>query len=296
MTERTKTIPYRKLQYPTGKKASEKNSYIKKHKQDITGQGQKRHKNQYCRFCDAPNWNPNQKCPDSDLNCHKSRKKGHFAKARIFEQQKRQEIKELTQTVETEESDAGRSINIITEIKHPTDRRKDITMTIRNDGTERFYRQHRIAGHKNTTGQKIVKGNKIIPVRRNYREVDKNEVLITGKITVEAENKGTRKNLSILITEREEIQALLGLDWQRQFNLTIRHIEKSTTQTDQSEGDEIFTQFEKLFKSNQTIKETEIKIQLKLGHLPMKQKARPIQYLLQNDSEKERNEIIKSRH
>jgi len=59
------------------------------------------------------------------------------------------------------------------------------------------------------------------------------------------------------------------MDWLREFNWTMRHIEKPTTQTDQSERDEIITQFEKLFKTNQTIKDTETKIQLKSGHPPL---------------------------
>ena len=47
---------------------------------------------------------------------------------------------------------------------------------------------------------------------------------------------------------------------------------------------------------NQTIKVTEIKTQLKPGHLPLKQKARPIPYHLQNYVEKELNKLNKSGH
>ena len=58
------------------------------------------------------------------------------------------------------------------------------------------------------------------------------------------------------------------MDWLRDIHWTIRHIEKSTTPGDQSERDETITQIEKLFNTNRTIKDTEIKIQLKPGHLP----------------------------
>ena len=61
-----------------------------------------------------------------------------------------------------------------------------------------------------------------------------------------------------------------------------------------SERDEIIIQFERLFKTIQTIKDTEIKIQLELGHLPVKQKAIPIPYPLQNYVEKEVNKLFKS--
>ena len=64
------------------------------------------------------------------------------------------------------------------------------------------------------------------------QDVNKNEVNFTGKITVEAQSQGIRVNLSMLNGEREDIKPLLGMDWLRQFNLTIRHIEMATTLTD----------------------------------------------------------------
>ena len=48
----------------------------------------------------------------------------------------------------------------------------------------------------------------------------------------------------------------------------------------------INTHFEKLFTTNRIMKDTEIKIQLDLGHLSIKQKATPIPYQLQNYVEK----------
>ena len=44
----------------------------------------------------------------------------------------------------------------------------------------------------------------------------------------------------------------------------------------QSEKERIIKKFLKLFENNRTIKDTEINIQLKPGHCPVKQKARPI--------------------
>ena len=86
------------------------------------------------------------------------------------------------------------------------------------------------------------------------------------------------------------------MDGLREFNWTIRHIEKSTTPTDQSERYEKIAQFQKLFKTNQTFEDTEIKIQLKLGHTPKKQNARLKPYHSQNYVEKEINKVIKSGH
>ena len=59
-----------------------------------------------------------------------------------------------------------------------------------------------------------------------------------------------RKNISMLVTEREDIKPLLGMDWLREFNWTIRHIKKTTTTSEQSEKYKIFTHIEKFFKTN----------------------------------------------
>ena len=107
-------------------------------------------------------------CPR--LICHKSKKKGHFAKACRFEQKRRQEIKELTDTVETEESDTDRSINIITEKKQLTDRRNNVTMAIRIDGTAKEFMVD--TGSLVTIippDKEMIKGNKLLPVTENIR-------------------------------------------------------------------------------------------------------------------------------
>ena len=100
----------------------------------------------------------------------------------------------------------------------------------------------------------------------------------------------------MLITEREDFKPLLGMDWIREINWIIRYFDQKTTLTDQSETEGKITQFEKLFKTNPTIKDIENKLQLKLGHLPIKQKDRPIPYHLQNYVKKEINDLLKFGH
>ena len=58
----------------------------------------------------------------------------------------------------------------------------------------------------------------------------------------------------------------------------------------------IHTKFKKLFETNQTIKNTEVKIQIKLGCYPIQQKTRPIPYHLQDDVKNELDRLIKSGH
>ena len=54
--------------------------------------------------------------------------------------------------------------------------------------------------------------------------------------------------------------------------------------------------FKNIFEPNRRIKDTEIKIHLKLGHQPIKQKARHIPYHLQNYVEKEIKNLFQSGH
>ena len=66
-------------------------------------------------------------------------------------------------------------------------------------------------------------------------------------------------------------------------------------ETNQSEA-AIHTKFKKLFETNHTIKNTEVKIQIKPGCCPIQQKVRPIPYHLQDDVKNELDRLIKSGH
>ena len=68
------------------------------------------------------------------------------------------------------------------------------------------------------------------------------------------------------------------------------------TENSQSEREKIFKKVPDLFENNETIKETQINIQLKPGNYPVKQKARPITLHLQGDVGRELEDIIKSAH
>ena len=56
------------------------------------------------------------------------------------------------------------------------------------------------------------------------------------------------------------------------------------------------TTFHKLFETNATIKNEEVKIQIKPGCYPIQQKGRPLSYHLQKDVKNELDRIIKSGH
>ena len=50
--------------------------------------------------------------------------------------------------------------------------------------------------------KEMIKNERISPITKKYQDVDKNEVKFARKIMVEAESRGKKKNLTILITER----------------------------------------------------------------------------------------------
>ena len=100
--------------------------------------------------------------------------------------------------------------------------------------------------------------------------------------------------MQLLITERNDITPLLGMDWLKKFKLTIGNIRLDDN--NQSEKRQIVEKFPDLFKNNTTIKDAEINIQLKPGHYPVKQKARPIPLHLQEAVGKEIEKLTKSGH
>ena len=124
--------------------------------------------------------------------------------------------------------------------------------------------------------------------------MNKNEVKFRGKIPVNIEYENNKQKMEILITVRTDIRPLLGMDWMRTFKLTIGKIQ--LTENNQSEKERMFGKFRDLFENNKTIKDTEIKIQLKPGHYPVKQKARPVPLHLQEDVGKELEKLIRTGH
>ena len=64
----------------------------------------------------------------------------------------------------------------------------------------------------------------------------------------------------------------------------------------QLEKEKVINKFPDLLENNRTIKDTEMNKQLKPGHYPVKQKARPIPLHLQEDVGRELEKVIKAGH
>ena len=118
-------------------------------------------------------------------------------------------------------------------------------------------------------------------IKHRYQDVNKNEVRFWGQIPTDIEYENNKQKMQTLITERNDITPLVGMDWMKKFNLTIRNTR--TDENSQSEKKRVIEKFPDLFKNNTTTKDTEINIQLKPGHYRAKQKARPIPKHLQEE-------------
>ena len=250
------------------------------------------------KFCNAPNWNPSHKCPALDKLCNNCGRKGHFARVCRQKENKRRihNVTEEEITMIGNESDQSESsIYRIEKINRITDNNSYLTASVKINGIEKeFIIDTGSPISIMPIGSDILKKTEIQKVKHRYQDVNKNEVKFRGQIPVDIEYKNNKQKMQILITERDDITPLLGMDWLKKFNMTIRSIQLD--QNNQSEKKQVIKTFPDLFKNNTTIKDTEINIQLKPGHYPVKQKARPIPLHLQEEVGKELEKLIKTGH
>ena len=203
------------------------------------------------------------------------------------EHRKQQKVKEITEPDDSEKSDTDKSISSKTVMKHITDQKYHNAMTVKTDGAEtEFILDTRSAVTLIPPDEALLKNKKISPLTRKYLDVNENEVKFAGNTTVEAESRRIRKDFTMFSTEQEDIKPLLGMAWLRDLKWTMRNIESTMTTTDHSEKNKLIANFEKIFKTSGTIKDTELETQLNPGHPPIKQKARPIPYHIQGYNKK----------
>ena len=69
-----------------------------------------------------------------------------------------------------------------------------------------------------------MKRTEIQKVKHRYQDVNKNEVKCRGKIPADIEYEKNKQKLEILITERNDMTPILGMDWMKKYKLTIGSI------------------------------------------------------------------------
>ena len=255
--------------------------------------------NRPCRFCNAPNWSSIHKCPALESNCNNCGKKGHYARACKQRTKNNRTVRKLTEEEETEPnesmSESDESIYHIEEIKNIVEPQKLYTAKIKINRTPKeFTIDTGSPVNIMPLDEQIMKKTEIQKITNRCQDVNKNEVKFLGKIPVNIEYESNKQKMEILITERPDITPLLCMDWKKRFKLTIGRIQ--IAETNQSEKERVINKFPDLFENNRTIKSTEINMQLKPGHYPVKQKARLIPLHLQEDVGRELEKLIKAGH
>ena len=235
--------------------------------------------NRPCRYCSAPNWTPLHLCPATEANCNKWGKKGHYAKACRQKFNNNRTVKRLTEEERSEPNDSScesdEDIQHIKEIKKIEQTNKHYTATVKSIGiSKEFVFDTGSPISIMPPVKRIMKPTEIQKVTNWYQDVNKNEVKFL--------RSNNKQKMEIQKTERIDITPLLGMDWTRTFKLTIGRIQLA--ENNQSEQDKIFGKFRDLFENNETIKDTEIKIQLKPGHYPIKQKQDRYHYTYKKTS------------
>ena len=253
--------------------------------------------NRPCRYCGVPNWTLLHKCPAQETNCRKCGIKGHYAEVCRQKYFNNRTVKKLTEE-ETDDRDETSShseenIHHIREIKKIEEKNKHYTPTVKiNEKKKEFIFDTGSPITIMPPDETILELTGIQKITNRYQDVNKNEVKVRGKIPVNVGYENNEQKMDILITNRTDMTPLLGMYWMKKFKLTIGKIQLA--ETNQSEREKVINKFLDLFENNETKKDTETNIQLKPGHYPVKQKARPEPLYLQEDVGRELEKLIKT--
>ena len=107
----------------------------------------------------------------------------------------------------------------------------------------------------------------IQPLKKRYQDVNKNEKRFFEKVWGNIEYHGETTKLSILITQRNDITSLVGVNWLKQLPITMNKITINKLLLDEAtnQSKAIHSRFMELCETNHTVKNTEVKVQIKLG-------------------------------
>ena len=219
----------------------------------------KKFSNRICRFCGKPNWSLEHICPARRAQCNNCKKIGHFAK--VCKSKTVSRVNEATSsdsnTGPWPEIDHIQSVNGINRV----DFYKTILL-VQGQPIEFIID----TGSPATNIPSNINVTKIKKTTNNFVDVNKNPINFKGEVLVEVKTEKSKEILPNLITESQNTQPLLGLDWLDKLEIglqgskktnVIRHVEEDERR------EKIINEHEDLFKNNQNIKDLTIGIQLK---------------------------------
>ena len=139
----------------------------------------------------------------------------------------------------------------------------------------------------------------IKPTTKCFVDVNKNPIKFRSEAMVEVKTEKTQVTLPILITEKKITQPLLGLDWLDKLEIGLQGSRETNIIRNIStngNGERIFEDFEKLFKTNHTIKDLTLEIQSKKDAKPIQQKGRPVPIHFRRIVKNELDKLIEKGH
>ena len=259
-------------------------------KRKNTFAGKTKNSEQNCHFCGKSNWTPEHICPARKAKCNNCKKSGHFAKV----------CRSKTVNLIHEEETDG-STESWAEIDH--------IQSMNGINCVDFYKAILLVegqpvefvidtGSPVTITPPIINPEGIKQTTKCFVDVNKNPIKFRGEAMVEVKTEKTQVTLPILITEKKNTQPLLGLDWLDKLEIGLQGSRETNIIRNIStngKGERIFEDFEKLFKTNHTIKDT-IEIQLKKDAKPIQQKIRPVPIHFQKIVKNELDKLIEKGH